>query len=531
MIIPKINGTIKTDQKGLDIPLKWYVEANAFTDNVTIAFAQRIQLLGGIITSKKEQGTYVLQICKEKDLAREAYRLSIAEECTRLSASSSEGILLGLTTLYQIMAVEGRLLMATITDAPRYPHRGLSLDVARHFFDAEEVKKIIEQMSLVKMNVLHWHLADDQGWRIASKKYPKLQQVSGDYFTQEELRDVVAFAADRGVEVIPEIEMPGHMSALLAAYPEYSCSGQKVSVATAGGIYPVILCAGKEEVFHLIEDLLDEIVPIFPAKRIHIGGDEAPKHEWRKCPACQKRMQEQGITEIDDLQGYFTARVKQILDKHGKEAICWNESLNAVNMPKDITIQYWTKNFGERMRSYVADGGAFIYSDMFELYLDYPYSMTPLKKLYHTVPMIGKTDISAAKGCTGMEACIWGEHIKTPKRLEELLFPRIFALAELDWSGAGDYKNFTERLEKYQQTQSAKAVHWTDRSWWDPQGSARRKEALSYFAGISEGQTEEQKAATLEATKPGKEFASSFLTKFFKPFDLPYVMKAMISKR
>ncbi len=532
MIIPKVNGTVNmTAGKKMELPRKWYLESNEFSNEVTIAFEQRIQLLGGSFLLQKEQEIYSLHICKDKNLPQEAYSLQIDEKDTRLSSASEEGVLHGLTTLYQIMDTEKALLTGSITDKPNYSHRGLNLDVARHFFHTDEVKKIIEQMSLVKMNVLHWHLADDQGWRIESKRYPKLQQVSKEYFTQEEIKEVVTFAVSRGVEVIPEIDMPGHMSALLAAYPEYSCSGKKVPVAAAGGIYPIILCAGKEEVFHLIEDLFEEILPLFPSKQVHIGGDEAPKEEWCHCPACQKHMQELGLTEMDDLQGYFTGRVTEILSKQGKTAICWNESLNAANLPKDITIQYWTNNFSQRMLSYVKEDGEFIYSDMFELYLDYPYSMTPLKKLYHTIPMIRKEDISKAKGCKGMEACAWAEHIKTPQRLEELLFPRIYALAELNWSGAGEYSDFIKRLENYQTTKSQLAVQWTERNWWDPKGSARRKEAIAYFSGISEGQTKDQKAATAKASKPGKEFASSFMTKFFKPSDIPFLIKAMMTSK
>ncbi|MDR0910858.1 MAG: family 20 glycosylhydrolase, partial [Spirochaetaceae bacterium] len=208
-------------------------------------------------------------------------------------------------------------------------HRGFHLDCARHFYAVDEVKKIINEAAIAGANVFHWHLTDDQGWRIESKQFPKLQAINPEYYTQNDLKAVVDFADTKGVEVIPEIELPGHTRSLLVAYPEFSCTGESVELATKGGIYDVILCPGKDSMFAFLEELLNEVCALFPGLRFHIGGDEAPKNKWHDCPDCRKRMEQEGLQDYEDLQGYFTNRVNAIIKKNGKKAICWNDSLVA----------------------------------------------------------------------------------------------------------------------------------------------------------------------------------------------------------
>ncbi len=390
------------------------------------------------------------------------------------------------------------------------------------------MKKVIEEISLCKMNVLHWHLSDDQGWRIESKRFPKLQEISTEYYTQEEIRDVCQFAADRGAEIIPEIDMPGHVSALLAAYPEHSCFGEKVKLAVGGGVFPVILCAGNGKTYEFLQELLDEIAPLFPGSRFHIGGDETPKNEWKKCSCCQEKMRELGFSEYEDLQGWFSSRVAEMLKHHGKTAVLWNESLRAKTLPDDAQIQYWTLQHRDSMQPFVEKGGKWIYSDMFELYLDYPYSMTSMEKLYNTTFHLGKKDFSLSKGLLGPEAAIWAEHITDCEKLEKLLFPRIFALAETAWSSRRDYGEFCTRLEKV--IEDRKDVSYTDRSWWDPEGKERRKEAIEYFTSINSGMSKEAKAQAVETTAPNKEFSQSFMNKFFRKSDIPALLKSMMKK-
>lgn len=443
-----------------------------FSQDCVAAFLSRTSCHAG------SQGPLLHIIKEERGHSEESYRLHVLPEEIQVIAKTERGVIWALTTAAELLQ-GGVIPCCEIEDAPRYVHRGLSLDCARQFFPASEVKKVIEEMSLAKMNVLHWHLSDDQGWRIQSKRFSRLQEISGNYYTQEEIREIVSYAMSRGVEIIPEIDMPGHTSAILAAYSEYSCSGKTVTLAHSGGIYPIILCPGQDKTFDFLQGLLEEILPLFPGPRFHLGGDEAPKSEWKKCPHCTARMKDERLARPEELQGYFTARLCRLLAEHGKQPICWNETLLAANVPEDLQIQYWTLQHREPMEPFVQRGGQWIYSDMFELYLDYPYSMTSIKKLYHTAPHLGKQKLDGTLGLLGMEGCIWAEHIRDEERLERLLFPRLYALAEICWSGAGDYKDFLSRLATMISGPLHQMIRYTPRSWWDPKGAARREEALA----------------------------------------------------
>ena len=469
-----------------------------------------------------------LKLVRNRKLDKEGYCLKIIEENITIEAACESGVIWALTTAVNLL--EGDTLpCCMIVDTPKYPHRGLSLDCTRNYFAPGTVKKVIEQISLAKMNVLHWHLSDDQGWRIESKKFPLLHEISKEYYSQDEIKEIVDFARVRGVEIIPEIDLPGHTIGILAAYPQYSCSGKAVGLAESGGIYRTILCAGQEQTFEFIRQLLKEICTLFPSDRFHIGGDEAPKNEWAKCPHCQNRMKEQGIENLEDLQGYFVANVAKILEELGKQPIGWNDVLLAENAPKDIQIQYWSVNHAESMQSFAGKGGRFIYSDMFELYFDYPYSMTPIKKVYECIPHISKMECSEYSGFSGLEACIWCEHIKDSERLEQLLFPRIFAVAEGAWTGTGaaDYEQFLQRLIPMAERTAKAGNACTPQYWWDPEGEARRKEAIDYFVGISSAMAPETREQTVESARPNKEFEQSFMTKFFRESDLPILLKLM----
>lgn len=516
-VIPYPSGRVQELPGKFIMPGSLGVELAEFESWCVDAFAIRMgQKIGGEVWLRLE---------KDMAIPEEGYLLTVAKEKITVRASVEIGVIWALTTL--VALIDGREVpCCSIEDAPRHVHRALSMDCVRHFFPAEEVKKIIEEISLAKMNVLHWHLTDDQAWRIESRKFPKLHTTSSDYFTQDEIRDIVEFAGIRGVEVVPEIDLPGHTTGILAAYPEYSCSRKEVKLAAAGGIYPVILCAGREETFAFVEELLDEIIPLFPGNRFHIGGDEAPKSEWKKCPYCQKKMEELGITVIEELQGYFTARVIEILKKHGKTPICWNETLLASNAPKDIQVQYWTLQHRIPMQQFVENGGKWIYSDMFEIYLDYPYSMSSLRKVYETEPHFGKVSFADDPNLLGLEGCLWTEHIVERSRLENLLCPRIYALAELNWCGRRNYKEFKSRLKVFISTKLHQGICYTPEDWWEPKGKLRRKEAIDYFVKIN-SMPPEVKAQTVDAAAPNKEFASSFMSKFFQPLDIPALLKAM----
>ncbi len=461
-----------------------------------------------------------LLLQKDNMLPKEDYRLIITEKQIRIEASTEQGIIWALTTVAEWME-EDAVCCCIVSDGPKYAHRGLSLDCARHFFCADEVKKVIEEISLAKMNVLKWHLTDDQGWRIESKRFPKLHQISGSYYTQEEIRDICEFARARGIEIVPEVELPGHTRGLLAAYPQYSCFEKEVKLAKGGGIYPIVLCPGKEEVYAFLQELLGEIANLFPGHRFHIGGDETPKVEWKKCPRCQARMKQHGFASYDDLQGWFASRVTEMLRGFGKTAVCWNETLCSSTYPKDIQVQYWTLNHRNTMETFANAGGEWIYSDMFELYLDYPYAMTPLKKVYETRPHLGNREIGDMKNLLGMEGCIWSEHICEGERLENLLFPRLYALAELCWSGPQDYEDFCCRLKKIISGKNHRTIAYTPEEGWNPQGKKRQQEAFGYLAAIHAGMSSEVMEQTTEASAPGPEFGQAFMNKFFQPEDIP----------
>ena len=480
-------------------------------------------------TGKKPGGNPWLHVRRDAALPEEAYRLEIRQDGVEVIASQERGVVWALTTLLQLEQ-NGDVPCCVIEDNPSYRHRGVSLDCARHFFPAAEAEKVIEEISMTKLNVLHWHLTDDQGWRIESKRFPLLHETSGEYYTQEEIRRIADYARLRGVEIIPEIDLPGHTSAILAAYPHLSCCEEPVKLAESGGIYPVILCAGKESTFTFLEELLAEIAPLFPGERFHIGGDEAPKTEWAACPHCRRRMEELGLNRYEDLQGYFSSRVSAILKKHGKRCICWNETLCASEVPTDVQIQYWTLQHRLTMQDFVQSGGEWIYSDMFELYLDYPYAMTSLRKLYETTPHLGNTEMGKSENLIGMEACLWAEHIRDCERLEKLLFPRVHALAEICWSQERDYPAFLARLDAFCSTRERTGVRYTARENWDPKGRKRRKEAVSFFTAINSGMSADVKEQTVAAAAPNKEFAQSFIRKFFRPTDLLFLLPAMMKK-
>lgn len=476
-------------------------------------------------TCKTTEGDF-LRLIKDNTIKEEAYTLTITPEHITVAASSEKGVIWALTTLSQ-MIVDGKVPCGTIVDEPKYPYRGLSLDCARHFYSVEETKKIIEAISLVKMNTLHWHLTDDQGWRIESKIMPRLHEVSKVFYTQEEIKDIVHYARVRGVEIIPEIDMPGHVSALLAAYPEYSCSGKTIDLVETSGIFPYILCAGQDKTYQLIESLFEEIVPLFESQYFHIGGDEVPKEEWMNCRHCQNKLLELGYSDYHDLQAFFTENVIDILKKYGKKAVVWNESLLGNHPPKDILVQYWTPVHRKAMKPFLDQGGQWIYSDMFELYLDYPHSMTSLTKVFKTKPHIGVKNMSNHPGLLGMECCLWSERIHNDERLENLLFPRVIAFAEIAWSGQSSYDNFEKRLHSLATSPCMRTLRFTNKSLWNMSGKARKEEALAYFKLMFDSMSEEAKKTTNDYAKPSGEFAFTFVRKFFRLRDIPSLLKIL----
>ena len=238
-----------------------------------------------------------LHLCRDPALPSEAYTLEARNTGIYITAAGEPGVIQALTSLWHF--ADGRDIPCfSLSDSPRYAHRGFMLDCVRHFFEAAEIERILEEMALVKMNVFHWHLSDDQGWRIESAVYPRLNEKGGAFYTKDEIRRILVFARERGIQVIPEIDLPGHTTALLAAYPELSCQGEQLNLAAGGGIYPIILCAGKESVYSFLYPLLDEVCGLFDGPLIHLGGDEAPKAEWERCEHCKGALEKHGLADF-----------------------------------------------------------------------------------------------------------------------------------------------------------------------------------------------------------------------------------------
>lgn len=518
-LIPKAqNEETKAGKKDLKNGI--CILSNAFDDDILTVFAERISSKGITILNDSTNETAArISILKKEvvsNCSKDTYKLIIDKDGIEVNANDRAGAINALTSLYQLIDTDSNLPFIEISDDARYPYRGIHIDPARHFFSVDTIKKIIEEVSLVKINKLHLHLSDDQGFRIYIDKYPQLAKQCGkQYYSKSDIEDIVEFARLRGIEIIPEIDMPGHTRAIIAAYPELSCKGETVELATCGGIYPAILCPGKEETFQFIEKILDEIIPLFPGEYFHIGGDEAPKHNWKTCPACQKRIKEEGLKDETNLKGYFSKRVSDyIIGKYGKKIICWNDSLEFVNHLNGAeTIQYWSLEHRKQLPDFIEKGGHFIYSDMFDLYYDYPAAMSPMKRSYLSKPVISEVDYTNNTSMIGFECCNWSEYTFDGKSLEQKIFPRIYAMAENAWSEVSekDYADFKRRLKLYKKNISN--VIWGSA---DPGGMKKQIEKVSYAITMSMGMPKDVKEQTVEAARMSEEFMKLFKTKMLK---------------
>ena len=384
----------------------------------------------------------------------ESYSLAVTENRINLSAYNPTGVSRGLATLKQLIMLNSDssgyfVPCVKITDAPAYQHRGLLLDCSRHFFDKEVVKKYIDLLALYKMNVLHWHLTEDQGWRIAIDKYPKLTEVGawrteldgstyGGFYTKEEIKEIVTYAEERHITVIPEIELPGHSQAAIAAYPHLSCTGEQVEVANDWGVFKEIYCAGNDTVFTFLEDVLTEVMELFPSQFIHIGGDEAPKFRWEHCNKCKARMKSEGLKDAHELQSYFITRIEKFLNKNGRQLIGWDEILEGGLSPHS-TVQSWRGMEGGFKAASL--GHNVIMSPTSHCYLDYDLKAIDLEKVYNFNPMPEQVPPSDAIYIIGGEVNMWTEHVPDENNLDSKVFPRLLAMSEVLWS-APQEKNY-----------------------------------------------------------------------------------------
>ncbi len=431
-------------------------------------FVSRMHRLPGradfVLAPEGTEGAFVISVSLRNDDATgaEGYRLLIAPDHIEIDAADRCGAIWALTTLFELLRENGgeSLPCGEMTDAPDLHWRGFLLDSCRHFFPVDTVKSMIEQCSLRKLNRLHWHLSDDQGFRIESHRFPNLNShgswwinpdgsTYGGFYTQDEIKDIVAFAQVRGVEIVPEIDMPGHVTAMVSSYPEISCSEEPVEIPSQGGIHPRILCAGKDSSVQFAKDLIDEVLPLFPFPYFHIGGDEAPKDEWKKCPHCQARMRALGLDDEEQLQAWFTERLTEHLESRGKTAIAWNEVLKSGQVGEKTVVQYWAEEGEEDNYCGAAfdTGRKCVYSNSEYLYLDSIPALLPLRKVYRVHPVVKAGTTVPADSLLGMECPLWAEMIATKERLEQMAFPRIFAMAQQAWGNAPDYEDFRDLVE------------------------------------------------------------------------------------
>jgi hexosaminidase len=404
-----------------------------------------------------------IEIKKDSLVDKNYYHLKVESKSITLTGDS-KGVFYGLQSLRQLIYLNNKTIdenikipCVEITDSNFFSHRGMLLDCCRHFFSVKTIKKYIDLLAFYKMNVLHWHLTEDQGWRVEIDQYPKLNSIGsyrldstgkyGGYYSKKDIREIINYAEERYIEVIPEIELPGHSSAAIASYPNLSCKQAPINVTTSWGVFKDIYCAGNDSVFIFLENVLNEIVELFPSDRIHIGGDEAPKIRWKECPRCQKRMSENNLTNESELQSYFIERVAKILKNKNKKTIGWDEILES-EIEGDVTIQSWRGLSGGIQA--VKEGKKAIMSPTSHCYFDYNINSIDLEKVYNFKLLDDDLNSQEKKLVIGGECNLWSERIPNEKKLDQQAFPRLLAMSEVLWSSENkNYLQFQERVEEH----------------------------------------------------------------------------------
>lgn len=455
----------------------FYAQAKRFADLVEhscgfcLAFAEQISSAQIIFTINEN--------CRDEE-----YFLMISEGVATVSAKDVFGCFYAVETLRQLFELDEPHENATydncyIEDYPKFSYRGLSVDICRHYFPLSTLKTIVDLMSRVKLNKLHLHLSDDQGFRLEIEKYPLLNTigsyrsgsevlkngvrsvdetpVSG-YLTKLEAKELVAYAAERNVEVIPELDIPGHAVAMIAAYPQLGCDGSKPEIRKHWGISKEILCAGSDETYAFVKDVLDEICDIFPSDYIHLGGDEAPKDRWCNCKKCRAKLAELKLDNFEQLQTYMVEQFRSYLEAKGKTVICWNDGLGK-NASSQIVSQVWKPLSLRSGKKQANHGRKTVLSPFFYMYFDYPYAMTPLKKTYRFNPLKGiKKD--KVSNILGVEGTVWTEYICTEEKLFFNLLPRMSVLAEVAWgTNTGEFAKRANLYAKLYETENLTYCH------------------------------------------------------------------------
>ncbi len=413
----------------------------------------------------------------------EGYSLEIKPDKITITAGSGPGVFYAIQSLLQLMPLKSTgknftVPCALIEDYPRFKWRGVHLDVCRHFFPAEFVKKYIDVLAMYKINKFHWHLTEDQGWRIEIKKYPELTEIGawrketmgdgkpyGGFYTQDQIKEIVEYAKERFITVVPEIEMPGHALAALTTYPELSCTGGPFEVGTKWGVYEDVYCAGNDKVFNFLEDVLTEVISLFPSEYIHIGGDECPKDRWKDCPKCQLRIKSENLHDEFHLQSYFVQRIEKFLNSKGRKIIGWDEILEGGLAPNAAVMSWRGIDGGiaaaKARHNVVMSPGTHCYFDHYQGLNNEPKAIggyTSLEKIYSYEPVPGALTEDESKFIMGAQANVWTEYMETTDHVEYMLLPRLCALSEVVWSPqeSKDFVNFSRRMVKHYEILSQK---------------------------------------------------------------------------
>lgn len=486
-IIPKPAEMVKGEgffQLDKNTSLK-FDESNPELVSIANLFNEYLQHVYGFSLDNNGSGkTIQLKIISQLPLGKEGYLLKVDKNVIVVSAAAPNGIFYGTQSLKQMLPVkanDGILKVASleIKDEPRFQWRGNMLDVGRHFFPVSFIKKYIDILAMYKINTFHWHLTEDQGWRIEIKKYPLLTEIShwreetmkghyrdnagmdgigyGGFYTQDQCREVVRYAAERYITVVPEIEMPGHSSAALAAYPELGCTGGPYKVQQTWGVHKDVYCAGKEQTFIFLKNVIDEVLDIFPSEFIHVGGDECPKDAWKECDDCQRKIKELGIKNEHELQSWFITEMDKYLSSKGRRLIGWDEILEGGLAPEATVMSWRGIKGGIEAAKQKHD---VVMSPTSHMYLDYYQSkdkeneplaiggFLPLEKVYSYEPVPEELNADESKYILGVQTNLWTEYVPTTKKAEYMLLPRLQAEAEVAWTKKElkDINDFKSRL-------------------------------------------------------------------------------------
>lgn len=489
----------KTGQFQLNAETRIWVDSNQQKVKAIAAyFADRVEKASGfqlaIQRAPLQRENIISLFISDQVEGKEAYHLKVVPGNISIIAREPAGLFYGIQSLLQLLPpeiygnsarkdLEWKIPAVEIKDAPRFSYRGMHLDVGRHFFPAEDIKRYIDYLALHKMNTFHWHLTEDQGWRIEIKKYPKLteigawrkgtlkghaqkdpalytydQKIYGGYYSQEEIREIVAYASERYITVIPEIELPGHALAALAAYPEFACTEGPFEVGMKWGVEQDVFCP-KEETFEFLENVLTEVMTLFPSEYIHIGGDECPKDRWKTCSHCQSIIQAENLEDEHELQSWFIHRIEKFLNSKDRKLLGWDDILEG-GLSKTATVMYWRGWIKEVPSQVIEAGNDLIMSPTSHCYFDFYQSQNEdepmaiggdlsVKKVYDYEPVPDGLTTEQAQLIKGAQANIWTEYMPTFDQVEYMLLPRLSALSEVVWSEKPqrDYQRFEKKMD------------------------------------------------------------------------------------